>query len=127
MYVLQIYMSYQADEVQLVDVGRSYFTTMDMLHSILKIGTILSTIFEYSLIWSRCFNHLCLVLYQKIQFFVIITAKTNWFAFSLVCINFTLPRILFFGLSWLWVEKDVVKNMKSILNSVCFELFVFHK
>ena len=45
MYVLQIYMSYQADEVQLVDVGRSYFTTMDMLHSILKIGTILSTIF----------------------------------------------------------------------------------
>ena len=50
MYVLQIYMSYQADEVQLVDVGRSYFTTMDMLHSILKIGTILSTIFEYSLI-----------------------------------------------------------------------------
>ena len=30
-------MSYQADEVQLVDVGQSYFTTMDMLHSILKI------------------------------------------------------------------------------------------
>lgn len=37
MYELQVYMSYWADEVQLVDLGRSYFTTMDMLHSILKI------------------------------------------------------------------------------------------
>ena len=47
MYVLQIYMIYWADEVQLVDVGRSYFTTMDMFHIFhpknSKIGTIFTS------------------------------------------------------------------------------------
>ena len=47
MYVLQIYMSYWANEVQLVAVGRSYFTTMDMFHIFhpknSKIGTIFTS------------------------------------------------------------------------------------
>lgn len=48
---------------------------------------------------------------------------TNWFAFSLVCINLTLPVVFVSQLT----TKRRRKNTKNILNIVYFDLFIFQK
>ena len=101
---------------KLVDVGRSYFTSTNMLHSILRILRLEQfCLFTFSSSRKGQVSNFY-ELHWCIPIIPIILPGTNWFAFSLVCINFTLPVV--------FVSQLTTKN---ILNIVYFDLFIFQK